>query len=285
MKVLHATCEGPGNAAREWQLIEREGPIRAGIELPIRMSVALLKGVISPDADREADCIALNVGELVVRTRKAHLVAVHREDISRHVIARTHYCQDVRVCLCHGAERAVRDGRHRQVADHPAFVPSCLVIDHKEARDVCEHVDEGTRIVWVRRQSLLGLQNQPHGANCRQAAVREVGSGRNRFVIDSWDLRSEDVGLKFRCIEEIVLKQLTGIVGLGKGYHRREGIRSLCQLDQPILERCGEKLDIASLEKPSRDRVPKVAVVAFVAFALRENRSWESERCQQHQRS
>src|SRR5947209_12244493 len=43
------------------------------------------------------------------------------------------------------------------VVNHPSLVPAALVVDHKQVRDVREHVDEGARIVGICRQTGLGL--------------------------------------------------------------------------------------------------------------------------------
>src|SRR5262245_54633184 len=128
--------------------------------------------------------LAFWVWEVIGSVGEAHRVAVHGKDLAGHVMVSAHRLEGSRISRCNGAElgAATRERRsHRcnaQVMDHPAFVPTALVVDYKKATDIGEDIDEGAYVIWVRRKPRLGFQHHPYGTDCGQAAV-STGRGQH----------------------------------------------------------------------------------------------------------
>jgi hypothetical protein len=70
------------------------------------------------------------------------------------------------------------------------------------------------------------------------------GHGELHMVVDPRHDRGEHVRLKAGGIEQVILKQLAGLVGFGKHLQRQVGMWSIGQLNQPILKRPGQMDDI-----------------------------------------
>ncbi len=108
---------------------------------------------------------------MVGGAREAHLLSVDREDIPANVVVIPHRCESSRVGGGDGSElwtatgKWSGDGRDSQIVNHPSFVPTALVIDHEEPRDIGENIDECPYIIGISRQTRLGLQNDTHCAD------------------------------------------------------------------------------------------------------------------------
>src|SRR5260370_2728432 len=122
---------------------------------------------------------------MVRRAREAHLLSVDREDIPLNVVVIPSRCKSSRVGGGDGSElwtatgKWSGDGRDSQIVNHPPLVPTTLIIDHEKPRDVGEDVDECPHIIGIRRQTGLGLQNDPHSADRSEEHTSELQSHLN----------------------------------------------------------------------------------------------------------
>jgi hypothetical protein len=204
--VGHARWSGAGNhrlqcvllprgeAARHTtggrQLVQREAPIRVLVELPVRVAIALLQAVVRAHAQKQRHEVGA-VGELIARARRVRRAAIGREEVAGHVVAARR--ERRRIGTGHGAECGVAvgprigDRRDDEVVDHPALVPAGLVVDDEKAGDIREDVDERSGIAGIGRQSGLRLERDAHRADRRQTAVRAIGGGRRRAIVDAGD--------------------------------------------------------------------------------------------------
>ena len=137
--------------------------------------------------------------------------------------------------------------------DQPALVPSGLVVDDEQARDVGEHVDERAGVVRVGGQPRLGLDHHADGAERRQVVIRAGGGGRDP-VVDSLDGRGEDVRLEVFGVEQVVLEQIARLGRLGERGHRTEGAWPVVQEDEPVLQRRGQVADVPAARDAARPR-------------------------------
>src|SRR5258708_28444811 len=150
---------------------------------------------------------------MVGGAREAHLLAVDREDIPRNVVVIPHRCKSSRVGGGDGSELWTAtgnwsgDGRDSQIVNHPPLIPTTLIIDHEKPIDVGEYVDECPHIIGIRRQTGLGLQNDPHSADSGQVAIRS-GSGQHGRVVDTEKGSRKRIGLKASCVQQVILKKL-----------------------------------------------------------------------------
>ena len=126
--VREAACKG--------QFIKRVNPVRPlVVELPIRVNVRLLIGIVRPHALIKGDDIRLFVGEVVGGAREVRSPAVDREDVSWDVVAGAHSLDDVSVAFGDRSELGVAvlarsgDIGDGDVVDHPPFIPATLVVD------------------------------------------------------------------------------------------------------------------------------------------------------------
>jgi len=105
------------------------------VELPIRVNVRLLIGIVRPHALIKGDDIRLFVGEVVGGAREVRSPAVDREDVSWDVVAGAHSLEDVSVAFGDRSELGVAvlarsgDIGDGDVVDHPPFIPATLVVD------------------------------------------------------------------------------------------------------------------------------------------------------------
>src|SRR5215813_10069854 len=233
-------------APRKGQFIKRVDPVGAEVvELPIGMDIRLLHGVVSAHALVNGDNIGLQVGEAVGGAGEVRGLAVEGEDIPWHVVAGPHSLEDIRVLLGDHSELRVAvgasrgDGGDRDVVDHPPFIPTALVVDDEHWGNVGENIDERARIRRIGRKTGLGLQDDADGAERWQPAVSPGDGQLYVSVIHPRDYGSKHVGFETGGVQQVILKQLTGPVGLGERLHRQVGMRSVGQLSQPVLQRIG----------------------------------------------
>src|ERR1700737_1409033 len=77
------------------------------VELPIRVDVRLLHGVVSSHADMQRDDICLRVGEGVGRAWEMSGPAIDGENVSGYIVAGAHFLEELRVALGDHAELRV----------------------------------------------------------------------------------------------------------------------------------------------------------------------------------
>ena len=80
----------------------------------------------------------------------------------------------------------------------------------------------------------LRLENQAHAAKGWQPAIA-TGRGQLDGIVDARKYFREYIGLKAAAVEQIVLEELAGLVGFGKGLKRQIGVWPIRQLHQPCL--------------------------------------------------
>src|ERR1700675_2843653 len=129
--------------------------------------------------------------------------------------------------------------RYHEIVNHPTFIPSALVVDDKQRRDVREDVQKCFRVTRVGGQPWLELENHADGSECWQAAVASRDGELCGIVDAGKDLR-KDVGFEALRVEQIILNQLPRLVRFGKYLHRQKGVRTVRQLREPVLERVGK---------------------------------------------
>ena len=77
-------------------------------------------------------------------------LAVHGEDVARHIVAGAHTVEDVGVGFGDRSELRVPvlgrsgDFRDRDIVDHPTFIPTALIVNDKQRRNVSEDIVEGS---------------------------------------------------------------------------------------------------------------------------------------------
>src|SRR5262245_8920826 len=115
---------------------------------------------------------------MVTRAGKMRILAVDGEEVARNAVVSPHSGQlygvrgrdlpELRTPL------RVRRGdiRHPQVVNHPPLIPATLVVDHEQAADVREDIDERAWIIGIAWQARLRLQSHAHRAESGEATVR-----------------------------------------------------------------------------------------------------------------
>jgi hypothetical protein len=145
-------------ATRERKFIKRVNPVRPQIvELPIRVDIGLLHGVVSSHALVQRDHIRSHLREVIGRAWKAGIPPIYGENISLHVVACAHFLEDLGIGVGNRPELRMAVPARRgggwdcDVVDHPAFIPAALVVDHEHWGDVGKDIDESARIVGIGR--------------------------------------------------------------------------------------------------------------------------------------
>src|SRR5258708_17378745 len=93
---------------------------------------------------------------------------------------------------------------HDKIVNHPTFVPTALVCDYEQRRDVREDVQKCFRIIWVGGQPWFELEYHADGSECRQAAVAPRGAELHG-VVDPGKNLSKHVRFKAARIQQIIL--------------------------------------------------------------------------------
>ena len=161
--------------------------------------------------------------------------------MARHIVAGAYTLEDVGVGFGDRSELGISvlarggDFRDRDVVDHPTFIPTALVVNDKQWRNVSEDIVEGSWILGIGRKPRLGLQHDPHGADRRQSAISS-GDGQLHVVIHPGKYSGKDVRFETSRVQQVILEQLTGRIGFGEHLHRRIGVRPVGQLNQPSLQ-------------------------------------------------
>ena len=236
-------------------------PVGRVVEFPIRMAVALLERIPGAHAQLNRNDIRLFVRKAIICTGEMRGVAIRRKDVAGKIVALSHRFEFVRILLkdCAKPRMAVVagrviDGSDGQIMDHPTFIPSTLVVDHEQAVDICKDVDKSLDIVWISRQSRLGLEHYAHRADRGQIAIR-AGRGEHRLIVYAREQLGEWIRLKIVRIQQVVLKELAGLgferrlVGmcLGVGLSGQLAVRSARQFNQPVLQRIRQMTDIPAV--------------------------------------
>src|SRR5690242_16058150 len=106
------------------------------VELPIGMTVTLLKTVVGAHAYVNRYGVALYVREMVRSTGEVHGLTVSGKNDAGNVMARTHMLKHGGIRRQDSAELRVPIAargrvhiRNLQIMDHPAFIPATLVVD------------------------------------------------------------------------------------------------------------------------------------------------------------
>ena len=180
-------------------------------------------------------------------------LAVHGEDMARHIIAGSHCREDLGIRRENRAELGVAvlarigiDRCDHKVVDHPTLVPAALVVDDEQSGNIGEDVDERSGIPGIGGQAGLGLERDPHGADRRQPAVAARG-GQLRLIVDAGDPGGEDVRLKAGGVQQVVLEQLARLVGFGERLHREKRVRAVRHSDEPLFQRLRQVDDVPAV--------------------------------------
>src|SRR5882724_3132469 len=100
------------------------------VEFPVRVSVALLERVIRTHTHLEWNNVRLLIRKVIGLAREMNRLPIHREYMTGNVVASSHLSELIRIGFGDCAElgMAVRSrpgySRHREVVDHPAFIPA-----------------------------------------------------------------------------------------------------------------------------------------------------------------
>ena len=136
-------------------------------------------------------------------------VAICGERVPRQVVAASHRLEQSSIRRKYGSKLRVSVGSRfglssgdGQVVNHPALVPAALVVNHKQIRDVGEHVDERARIAGICGQAWLWFQYYANGADVRQFAICTRDRQHGCFI-EAGNSGSEDIGLKTLGVEHV----------------------------------------------------------------------------------
>jgi len=179
LECIRGLTEIVWKASGEGEFIKRMDPIcPLVVELPIGVSVALLKSVVGAHAQVDWDNVGLHIGEMIGRARQVHGFAVRGERGAWNVIAGSHFFQFGRIGRQNRVELGVAifarsrvHTAHGEVVNHPTLVPAALVVDDEQWIDVSEDIDEGVRIVGIGGQARLGLEDEADRADRRRSTI------------------------------------------------------------------------------------------------------------------
>ncbi len=179
--------------------------------------------------------------------------------------------------------QSISDRRHFYIADHPAFVPAGLIVDNEQTRDIGPPIDECTHVVRVGGQTGFGFEAQTDSTQAGHLGVGGIGAGGNRAVIDARDQRGKHVGLEIVGVQQVILKELSRVIGLGERRHRQKAMRSRRHIAEPVLERRGQVDHVSAVD----DCLPVYLTWTRLrngASALATSRQGESHQGQQETR-